>query len=111
VLVVRCESALLYFNVEYARDRIQELLAARQDPIHLVILFLGSVPSVDLAGAELIAELQRALAARGTSLRLAEAHGQVRDALGRIGFDRSHGALDSAQSVDVILSDWEHAIV
>ena len=110
VLIVRCESALLYFNVEYARDRIHELLAARQDPIHLVILFLGSVPSVDLAGAELIAELQRTLAARGISLRLAEAHGQVRDALSRIGFDRSHGALESAQTVDVILAEREHAL-
>ena len=31
VFVVRCESSLLYFNVEYVRDRLFELLAARRD--------------------------------------------------------------------------------
>ena len=111
VLVVRCESALLYFNVEFVRDRIAELVAARRDDVRLVILFLGSVPSIDLAGAEMIAELHRMLAARGIALRLAEAHGQVRDALGRIGFEGAHGALESAQTVDVILAEWEPAVV
>ena len=62
VLVVRCESALLYFNVEFVRDRIVALLAARPDDVRLVILFLGSVPNIDLAGAEMIAELHRRLA-------------------------------------------------
>ena len=110
VLVVRCESALVYFNVEYARDRILGLLATRPDPVRLLILFLGSVPSIDLAGAELISDLHRTLAARGIALRLAEAHGQVRDALRRIEFERAHGLLGSGQTVDVILSEWQHAV-
>ena len=109
VLVVRCESSLVYFNVEYARDRVLAILAARPDPVRLVILFLGSVPNVDLAGAELIRDLHHTLAARGIAMRLAEAHGQVRDALRRIGFEREHGHLDSAQTIDVILSEWERA--
>ena len=110
MLVVRCESALLYFNVEFVRDRIVALLAARPDDVRLVILFLGSVPNIDLAGAEMIAELHRTLGARAIALRPAEAHGQVRDALGRIGFEGAHGALESAQTVDVILAEWEPAV-
>jgi len=110
VLVVRCESALVYFNVEYARDRVLAILAGRPDPVKLVILFLGSVPSVDLAGAELIRDLHKTLAGRGIAMRLAEAHGQVRDALRRIEFEREHGTLGSAQTVDVILSEWQHAV-
>ena len=94
-----------------AREGIAELVAARRDDVRLVILFLGSVPNIDLAGAEMIAELHRTLAARGITLRLAEAHGQVRDALGRIGFEGAHGALESAQTVDVILAEWEPAVV
>jgi MFS superfamily sulfate permease-like transporter len=109
VLVVRCESALVYFNVEHARERILTLFAARPDPVRLVILFLGSVPRVDLAGAMFIAELHHTLAARGVALRLAEAHGPVRDALRRIGFERPHGTLEAGQTVHAILGEWEHA--
>ena len=98
VLVVRCESALLYFNVEYVRERVFELLerARRSGPARRV--FLGAVPNVDLAGAELLADLHRSLRARGVAFRLADAHGEVRDALRRIGFEREHGPLESGQT-------------
>jgi MFS superfamily sulfate permease-like transporter len=107
VLVVRCESALVYFNVEYVRDRIVELYSARPDPIRLVVLFLGAVPKIDLAGAELLADLQRTVRARGAEFRLAEAHGEVREALRRAGFEREFGSLESGQTVDRVVSDWE----
>ncbi len=54
ILIVRCESALLYFNVEHVRERILSMLGAREDRIGLVVFFLGTVPAVDLAGAELL---------------------------------------------------------
>jgi MFS superfamily sulfate permease-like transporter len=111
VLVVRCESALLYFNVEYVRDRIFRLLSARPDTIGLVIFFVGSVPRVDLAGAELVMDLRRTLEGRGVGFQLAEAHGEIRDALGRMGFDRADGTLATAKTVDAILSEWRPAAV
>jgi high affinity sulfate transporter 1 len=106
VLVVRCESALLYFNVEFVRDRLFELLRTREDGIRLIVFFLGAVPKIDLAGAELIADLHKTLRARGVDFRLADAHGEVRDALKRIGFEREYGPLESAQTVDLVLSQW-----
>ena len=39
--MVRCESALIYFNVEYVRERVLRLLAARKEPVQLVVLYLG----------------------------------------------------------------------
>jgi sulfate permease, SulP family len=107
VLVVRCEASLLYFNVGFVSDRVFQFLGARQDGVKLVVLFLGSVPRIDLAGAEFIAELHRSLHARGIALRLADAHGDVRDALRRAGFEREQGPLESGQSVDVVLSQWQ----
>ncbi len=107
VLVVRTESALLYFNVEYVRARVSELVAARADPIRLVVFFLGSVPTVDLAGAELLAELHTTFHTRGVVFRVAEARGEVRDALRRIGFEREHGPLESGQSVEAMVSAWQ----
>ena len=106
VLVIRCEAALLYFNVEFVRERVLELLSARQDPVRLIVFFLGLVPKVDLAGAELLADLHKTLQARGIEFRLAEAHGEVRDALRRIEFEREHGTLETGQTVDGVIAKW-----
>jgi high affinity sulfate transporter 1 len=89
VLVARVDGALLYFNVEHVRDRIIELVAERKDEVSVVVLFLGAVPGVDLAGADMLAELRHALHGRHIDLRLAGAHGRVRDALTRAGYDAS----------------------
>jgi len=105
-LVVRCESALLYFNIDHVRDRILWLVADRGQDTRLVIFFLGQVPRVDLAGAALLDELRKTLAARGILLRLAEPHGEVRDALRRFGFERDYGPLETGRTVHAILSEW-----
>lgn len=107
VLVIRCESALLYFNVEFVRERVLELLSARQDPVRLLILFLGAVPRIDLAGAELVADLRKTFQVRGIEFRLADAHGEVREALRKIGFEREYGTLETGQTVDGIISKWQ----
>lgn len=106
VLVVRCESALVYFNAEYARERILELLAARTDRIELVVFSLVAVPRIDLAGAELLATLIEDCRRRGVAFRLADVRGEVRDALHKTGFDRVHGALESGQHVDAVVEAW-----
>ncbi len=107
VLVVRCESALLYFNAEFVRERLLELLSARQDPPRLIVFFLGAVPRIDLAGAELLADLHTTFLGRGVVFGLAEVHGEVRDALRRIGFERNYGTLETGQTVDGIISKWQ----
>ncbi|HEU4938943.1 MAG TPA: sulfate permease [Vicinamibacterales bacterium] len=109
VLVTRCESSLLYFNVEHVRDRLLEFLTAREDAVHLVVLYLGTVPTVDLAGAEFLESVHGTLKARGIDFRLAETRGEVRDSLRRIGFETIHGPLESGQTVDVVISQWQAA--
>jgi MFS superfamily sulfate permease-like transporter len=106
VLVVRCESALVYFNSEYVRERLNEIVRGRRDEVRLIVFFLGAVPKVDLAGAELLADLHRTFRARGIELRLAEPHGAVRDALQRIGFEREYGPLQTRPSVDDVITEW-----
>ena len=106
LLVVRCESALLYFNVEYVRERLIEILNARADPVGLVVFALGTVPNVDLAGAELLADLHRTFRGQSIVFRVADARGEVRDALRRSGFEREHGPLETGQTVDAVVTSW-----
>jgi MFS superfamily sulfate permease-like transporter len=101
VLVVRCESSLFYFNIEHVRDRIAALLEARPDPIHLLVLHMGTSPRVDFAGAEFLRELQRTFVARGIEFRLAEPNGWVRDALRRA----DYGPLED-QTVNAAILSW-----
>jgi hypothetical protein len=74
--------------------------------VQLVVLFLGSVPHWISPGPSCISDLHRTLRARGVALRLAETHGEVRDALRRIDFERVHGPLASGQTVDLVMSEW-----
>ena len=103
---MRCESSLVYFNVDYVRERFAELLRAQPHPVRLVVFFLGAVPKLDLAGAELIADLHRTSGASGVQFKVADTHGEVRDALHRIGFERQYGPLEAGQTVDSIVSQW-----
>ena len=87
-LVVRCDSSILYMNAEHVLDEVTARLAARPDPVTRVVFSLETVPQIDLAGAEMLIELHRALAARGIALDLADMRDRVREALRDAGFER-----------------------
>ena len=74
VLIVRVGAGLLYFNVGHVRDEVRRLVADAGEGLRLVVWDLSTSPYVDIAGARLLSELERELAARGVALRLAEAH-------------------------------------
>jgi MFS superfamily sulfate permease-like transporter len=106
VFVFRPDAALLYFNVEYVRDRFFDLLNQRDSGVRLAVLFLGASPTVDLAGAELLEELRHGLRERGIDFRLAEARGNVRDSLRRAGFEKEYGPLEPNQPVAAVVAEW-----
>jgi high affinity sulfate transporter 1 len=107
VLVIRSEGSLLYFNVEHVRDRVSALVASRPSPPRLIVLFMGNVPHADLAGAELLLNLRASYLARGIDFRLAETHGQVREALQRLAAGHADAPIVEAhQTVDDVLRTW-----
>jgi MFS superfamily sulfate permease-like transporter len=102
VFVFRSLGALLYFNVDHVRERFLELLAAAGEP-RRVVYFLGAVPHVDLAGAELLEELHRTLAARGIEFRLAATPSRVREILVKAGYEERCGPVVANEPVaDVV---------
>ena len=106
-LIVRSEGAMLYFNVDHVRDRLSALLVERAVPPRLVILFMGNVPFVDLAGVEMLADFGEAAHQRGIEFRLAETHGPIREALRRLDRPITIGLAEANQTVDDVLARWK----
>jgi MFS superfamily sulfate permease-like transporter len=61
------------------QERVQHFVAAQGDKLRLVVWDLSTSPYVDIAGARLLRDVQRELAARDCTLRIVEARGTVRD--------------------------------
>lgn len=81
LLLLRIESPLLYFNVNNVHNVIRTRIAEEKDPLKVVILDLSTSAYIDSAGAKFIKTLYLELKVRGISMRLAEAHSEVRDIL------------------------------
>jgi len=103
VVVVRPEGSLVYFNVDYVRDRLNELVASHGKP-RIAILPMSNVPYVDFAGAEMLVDLYRAFEKQGISVRLAEARGGIRDAIRRLGAPDAFRGLAANLTVADVLS-------
>lgn len=103
VFVFRCSGGIFYFNIDHVSDRFHELLAARPDRVRLVVFFMGTVPTIDMAGIEFLTDLYETLRKRGIDLRLAEAHSKVRETLRRGGFEEHYGPIEADQTVATIL--------
>jgi SulP family sulfate permease len=111
VFVFRSEAGLFYFNVDHVRERFRAALEARGPSVKLVVFFLGSVPAIDLAGVEFLEELHHDLEERRMLLRLAEAHGQVREALLRAEFEKRGVPVVPNQPVSAVIAEWRGATV
>jgi high affinity sulfate transporter 1 len=108
VLIFRVEASLLYFNVEHVRRVVWEQIQAA-DSLRLVVCDLSNAPIIDVAGARMLSTLQKDLAARGATLRLAEAHSRARDLLRAEGLEERVGYLGRHLSVDQAIAELEQA--
>ena len=106
VFIFRCDGPVLYYNAEYVSGRFFDLLNARGDEVQLAVFFLGTVPSLDLAGVDLLVEMRLALRQCGIDFRLAEAHSGARETLRRAGFEQDYGPIQPDQTVATVLQRW-----
>ena len=99
VLIVRVESGLLYFNGNHVREQVRRYVATAPHALRLVVWDMSTSPYVDIAGARLLGEMQRELAARNVVLRIVEARSSVRDLI-RKEIGMSVGEVSRKISVD-----------
>lgn len=100
MLLFRVEASILYFNVENIRNTVWTEVLASEKTLQCVIWDFSTSPYVDTAGAELIQKLFLDLKAKGITLRIAEAHAEVRDMLRAEEIDHLLGHISRKVSID-----------
>jgi SulP family sulfate permease len=108
-LVFRVESSVLYFNAEHVADTIRSKLQHSPQPVQLVICDLSNVPYVDMAGAEMLKNLQRDLGEDGIEFRIVEARSSVRDLLRVEGLEETMGHIGRFKSLADVLDEFQEA--
>ena len=98
MLIVRPGASLLYFNMNYVRDLIEERVQAEKET-KLVVLDLSEVSVVDMHAAAMLAGLGDELAAKGIKVQAVEAHSQVRDRLRSEGLVEKFGGIERLRTV------------
>jgi SulP family sulfate permease len=101
-LVLRVESGLFYFNAQSVKNEILRRMHQR-DAVKLVVIDLSTSPNVDLAGTRMLGELEEQLTQAGVSLKLAEAHGAVRDLSQAEGLNTRIQGIDQRLSIAALI--------
>jgi SulP family sulfate permease len=107
VLVFRVDASILYFNTQHVQDQFEAALSRQPERVRLVVWYFGTTPYVDLAGAELLAEVQSDLAKRGIALRFSDARGPLREVLQGVGLEARVGPIEPATTVSAVIRNWE----
>lgn len=100
VLIVRIESAILYFNSENIKENIWAKINCETKPIQTVILDLSSSPHVDISGVRFLKQMFNDLKAKNISFKIAEARSEVRDILRAEKMESVLGHISRFVSVD-----------
>jgi SulP family sulfate permease len=111
VLIVRVESAILYFNVENIKEEIWKKIDDITNPIKTVILDLNSSPHVDIAGARFLKQLFIDLKKKKIALKIAEARSEVRDTLRSENLEDLLGHISRFVSVDDLVVEATKKLV
>src|SRR5437870_7485507 len=107
VLIVRVESALLYFNAEHVRDTVAARLRAEATPPKIVILDLSASPHMDIQACGVVMNMADDIKAAGARLQIVEARSSVRDRLRAEGIEEHVSQVNRFTSVADAIEDFQ----
>jgi MFS superfamily sulfate permease-like transporter len=89
LVMLRWDAPLFFANAEYFHDRVLDAVASSPTPVRWFVVAAEPVTSVDVTAADMLHDLDEALAAQGVELHFAELKDPVKDKLRRFGlFER-----------------------
>jgi MFS superfamily sulfate permease-like transporter len=83
LVLLRWDAPLFFANAELFHDRVLAAVVSAPTPVHRLMVAAEPVTSIDVTSADMLRELDDALAARGIELCFAEMKDPVRDKLRR----------------------------
>ena len=118
LVLFRWDAPLFFANAEFFKERALDAVAKSPTPVRWLVVAAEPVTSVDVTAADILAELDETLHARGMELCFAELKDPVKDKLKRFGlftqfgeryFFPTIGAAVSRflETHDVEWEDWE----
>jgi MFS superfamily sulfate permease-like transporter len=96
----------LYFNAEYVHQCVFGKVFATEG-LRLIVCDLSNSPYIDVAGAAMLAKLNRDIRTLGMVLRIVEPHAQARDLLRAEGLEKDVGYFGRFMSVDQAILEYE----
>lgn len=91
MVIVGVNAGIFYANAVSIKDRIMEIVRESDKPVKTVVLDMAMTGDLDVAGADMLAELHQKLREMGISLRLSRVQPSVRHMLDRMGITAQIG--------------------
>ena len=103
-LIFSIESGLLYFNIDYVRDTLSEMIDKQQPQPSKVLIKLSSSPYVDHQSALALAEFADTLKEKGIQLYALDANENVREKFVTLELDHRLGCDDPELTVASVVA-------
>jgi len=85
VAIYLLQGSLLFFNVEYVKAHIEDILAKLEPGVRALIFDAGATSQIDSTGAAMLEEIRGLAAERGLAFALADLHSEPLEILERSG--------------------------
>jgi MFS superfamily sulfate permease-like transporter len=91
LLVYRFDAALLFFNADYFKKRVRDVVVLSGQSLRLFVFDMEAINVIDMTGLEALEEVRSELAAKGIAFVVARVKNEIRDKLFRSGFSERIG--------------------
>ncbi len=120
LVLFRWDAPLFFANADTFRRRIMEVVDSSRAPVRWVVVAAEPITDVDTTAAEMLGELDKALATRRAVLAFAEMKDPVKDRLQRYGLQKEIGSANFFPTLGVAVKafvdhnavewiDWEES--
>jgi high affinity sulfate transporter 1 len=103
-LIVRSPGAWLYFNAEYIRRSIIDLVEVASETIKVVVIDFSMVPVIDITASTTLRLLAQSLRARGIAIELSELRDDVFENLKATGAQSDLGPVTAHRTIEKCLA-------
>lgn len=108
VLIIRFDAQLFFANVNYFRDKVDELIENKGEGLRLVVLCFDSINNLDSTAAHVIKDMVEEYASKGIEIAFTGVKGPVRDALSRAKILSEHTGDHFFMSIQEAIDCYEH---